>query len=301
MNVKRTEYNNSDKQYSEIMNFLSEVEKTDSELFWDTGRMIFWRHAIHGKKNEGDVFFAENVKLWVENGRVIGLCISEYGRDDMFVIVLPSHTEIYDDMFDWIESTWGKDKECIEMDVSENDADKIKLLEKHGYQLKMHYENLRTYDMKTIDLSYKLEDGFTIQAFYENMNFESRVEVVKSAFENNQYSKENLLGLHSSEDYVKDLDLCVVSPKGQIAAYCIGWKDKNSEHSGYIEPVGTHKDFRKRGFASAIIKECFARMKAMGMDTVVVASRAEPNISNFLYDSLKPIAIKRILKYTKAK
>ena len=52
--------------------------------------------------------------------------------------------------------------------------------------------------------------------------------------------------------------------------------------------------------ASAAIKECFRRMKANGIRTVEIASRAEPNISNFLYDSLHPQTKREVHKYARA-
>ncbi len=58
--------------------------------------------------------------------------------------------------------------------------------------------------------------------------------------------------------------------------------------------------YRRRGFASAVIKECFRRMKANGIRTVEIASRAEPDVSNYLYDSLHPRTKREVYKYAKA-
>ena len=64
--------------------------------------------------------------------------------------------------------------------------------------------------------------------------------------------------------------------------------------AGYIEPVGTHQAYLRRGFAKAVIRECFARMKANGIRTVEIASRAEPAVANFLHDSLSPRRCSRL-------
>ena len=48
------------------------------------------------------------------------------------------------------------------------------------------------------------------------------------------------------------------------------------EHAGYVEPVGTSGAYRGRGLAKAVVKECFARLKANGVTTVEIASDAEP-------------------------
>jgi hypothetical protein len=48
-----------------------------------------------------------------------------------------------------------------------------------------------------------------------------------------------------------------------------------------------------------VIKECFRRLKANGIKTVEIASRAEPNVSNYLYDSLGPMNKRDVDTYIK--
>jgi ribosomal protein S18 acetylase RimI-like enzyme len=88
-------------------------------------------------------------------------------------------------------------------------------------------------------------------------------------------------------------------PDKQHVAYCIGWHDNAKEYTGYIEPVGTHAAYQQQGFAKAVIKECFRRMKANGITTVEIASRAEPALANFLYDSLSPYMRRDVHKHAK--
>ena len=162
-----------------------------------------------------------------------------------------------------------------------------------------HFENKRTYDLEQIDLDYTLEEGFTIQKFSESLDFAGRVALVQSAFNNSGYTEDKLKGLMASPDYIDEYNLSVVSPDKQQVAYCVGWHDRAKDHCGYIEPVGTHAAYRQRGFAKAINKECFARMKANGITTVEIASRAEPAVANFLYDSLSPQTKREVHKYGK--
>ena len=103
----------------------------------------------------------------------------------------------------------------------------------------------------------------------------------------------------ASPDYIDAYHLSVVSPDGQHVAYCLGWHDGAKERAGYVEPVGTHAAYRRRGFATAIIKACFSRMKADGIQSVEIASHAEPDISNYLYDALAPHTRREVHKYCK--
>lgn len=300
MDTRDMAYTNSDEEYHEICDYLDVLSTRDPFMYWESGRMNFWRHGVHGNKEPHDHFFSDNVHVWrAEDHTIVGLFISEYGKNDFFIEVQPEFHGLYPDIFRWIDTHWANTRTEIEIDVFSGNTKKIHRLEALGFQFKCHYENLRTYDLEHIDLAYSLDDGFLIQAFSESPDYESRVALVQSAFENPTYAESNLKGLISSPDYIGEYNLSVISPEKKHVAYCIGWHECAKEHAGYIEPVGTHAAYRRRGFAKAVIKECFARMKAHGIRFVDIASRAEPAIANYLYDSLHPQAKKEVHKYAK--
>lgn len=300
-NVRDAVYTNTDEEYQEICDFLNTLSTQDPCMHWESGRMNFWRYNVHADKDPDGPFFRENVHVWrAEDGAMVALFISEYGGDDFFIEVMPEYREVYPDIFRWIDEVWATKRTKVEVDIYGDDEEKIWRLEAQGYQFKCHFENKRTYDLDALDLDYTLEDGFIVQAFSESLNYASRVALVQSAFDNPGYTEANLRGLMSSPDYIDAYNLVVVSPEGEHVAYCVGWHEHAVDHAGYVEPVGTHAAYRRRGFASAVIKECFRRMKANGIRTVEIASRAEPNISNFLYDSLHPRTKREVHKYAKA-
>lgn len=297
MNISSAAYRNTDKEYREICNFLNNLSAKDPFMMWESGRMNFWRYNVHANKDPLDPFFEDNVYIWRDGGMVIGLCISEYGRNDLFMEVLPEYLDIYPDIFHWVENIWAHTRKFVDIDVFGDDTQKISRLKAHGFSFLRHFENKRIYDLRQIDLGYHLESGFTIQTFSELPDYAGKVALVQSAFENPNYSEKNLKGLISSPDYMEEYDLMVVTPDRQPVAYCVGWQEQAREHCGYIEPVGTHAGYRQRGFAKAVIRECFARMKANGIQIVEIASSAEPDISNILYDSLSPQTKREVHKY----
>lgn len=269
-------------------------------MHWESGRMNYWRYTIHADKDPQDPFFHDNVHLWRNDARaLVALCISEYGKNDLFVEVMPAYQHIYPNIFAWMEQIWAVNRAAIEIDVFSDDTQTIQRLEAEGFSFLCHFENKRVYDLDVVDLDYTLETGFTIQPFSETLDFAGRVALVRSAFDTPNYTKANLEGLMASPDYIDEYNLSVVSPTGQQVAYCIGWHEHSKENAGYIEPVGTHAAYRRRGFAKAINRECFQRMKANGIKSVEIASRAEPNVSNFLYDALGPTSKREVHKYGK--
>jgi ribosomal protein S18 acetylase RimI-like enzyme len=101
----------------------------------------------------------------------------------------------------------------------------------------------------------------------------------------------------ASPDYIDEDHLMVVTPDKQPVAYCVGWYDQAKPDTGYIEPVGTHAQFRQRGFAKAIIRDCFKRMMAHGIKFTEIASPAEPNVATYHYDALSPMSRREVHRY----
>jgi predicted N-acetyltransferase YhbS len=61
----------------------------------------------------------------------------------------------------------------------------------------------------------------------------------------------------------KDLDLFVVAPNGEYAAFCTVWMDEQNGY-GNFEPVGTHVEYQRMGLGRALLMEGFHRMAEYG-------------------------------------
>ena len=301
MTTQGNPYRNTNEEYREICAFLNNLSTLDPHMLWESGRMSIWRHTLHAAKPQDDSFFRDNARVWrTETNEVVGLCISEYGRDDLFIEVHPDWHSIYPDILDWVESVWSATRGEVHVHLFADDEAKISHLKARGFAFAAHTENKRTYDLGSISLDYLLEAGFEIQTLAEFGDLEARVALVQSAFDNPSYTIDRVQGMVASPEYRGEYDLMAIAPDGQPAAYCVGWHEGAREGNGFIEPVGTHADFRRRGFATAVIKECFARLKKDGIHTVEIASGAEPNPSNFLYESLSPATKREVHSYGKA-
>jgi GNAT superfamily N-acetyltransferase len=63
--------------------------------------------------------------------------------------------------------------------------------------------------------------------------------------------------------YRKDLDLLILGPNDEVAAYALFWADPVTG-VGLVEPVRTEAEFQGRGLASALIDEGGRRLEAVG-------------------------------------
>jgi ribosomal protein S18 acetylase RimI-like enzyme len=299
--IVASDYSNTEREYLEVCDFLDVLSVESSGSLWDSGRMNFWRHSVHADKDPNGPFFVRNAHLWRDgNGEIVALCISEYGKNDLFIEVMPDRVALYPRILEWIDRVWAAERGTTEIDVFADDRAKISHLETAGYVFRKHSENKRTFDLGRIPLDYRLEEGFAIRTLEETEDFDGRVALVRNAFDNPNYTLGKLRGLTESPDHVSDWDLMVISDDGIPVAYCCGWRERATPDRGHIEPVGTHNDYRRRGFAQAVIRECFARMRGAGIRTAEIAARADGEAANGLYESLSPSSRREVYQFAKS-
>jgi ribosomal protein S18 acetylase RimI-like enzyme len=298
MKITDSSFTNSNTDYDLIKELLLEIENhPDMDNRWDPGSMDWWRYNYHAEK--GIDFFQANAHYWkTETDQVVGLFISEFGNDDFFIVVHPNFWTLFPEVLHWGLEFWARGKSKISTAVYTYDQQKIAWLMDASFYEDGHEANVRTYRLQHYDFSYDLKPDFKLLTFSEYGNYESRVKLVHNAFNNPSYSEARLRSLQSSPTYQAELDLVIVNSQGESVAYCMGWVEEHDHRSGYIEPMGVHTDYRRNGLGTALAKECFKRLGNMGVESVTIASHAEPNVSNFLYESLIPTSIKRAYRYS---
>jgi ribosomal protein S18 acetylase RimI-like enzyme len=92
---------------------------------------------------------------------------------------------------------------------------------------------------------------------------------------------------HTGPIYHPACDLCVMAPDGQLVAGCEALIDAWNAAAD-IERVCTHSAFRRRGFARAVIQECLARLRAMGLRRAYITGYSPAALA--LYGSLGHVA-----------
>ena len=219
--MKITDYSftNNDTEYNLIKELLREVEiYPDMDNNWNPGRMDYWRYNAHAEK--GVDFFQANAHYWkTEMNQVVGLFISEYGKDDFFIVVHPSFWPLFSEVLKWGLEFWARGKSKISTAVFTAGQHKIEQLIAAGFYEDGHEENVRTYPLGQYDFSYDLPPGFKLQRFSDYGNYASRVKLAQNAFNNPTYSEARYRSLQSSPSYQAELDLVIVNPQGESVAY----------------------------------------------------------------------------------
>jgi len=98
--------------------------------------------------------------------------------------------------------------------------------------------------------------------------------------------------------YIKEHEIFVIAPGGDVAAYCIIWTDQMAK-VGHFEPVGTHPDYQRRGLGKCLLYEGLRRLKSEGMNEADVCTNYDNSAAISLYESVGFQKNKRLLTYKK--
>ena len=288
MKARHRKYSGYEKDYFDMRNLLIEsYGKYEKPLNWLIGRLDNWRFAAFTARIRTEPYFYQrNAHLWRnDDGGLIGFFISENGKEYFELQVHPDYRFIEEDMLQWVFDDWSKGKNEIVTNIYVHDTSRAKLLEKFsfdclgvvGVDYRYHLENY----VDNVDI----EGNFRIASFSESYDVESRSESERLTVGRDTLDREWFETKTIAPGYSSDWDLAVVSPDGQVAAFCVAWLDEENSVAE-IDPVGTHPDYRKKGLAKALLTSCFVRLNRHGIKKAQIQGFSEP--AKNLYSSLMP-------------
>ena len=216
------------------------------------------------------------IAVWEDgSGSVVGVAHTEHPRPgDAFLERHPEHLYLLEEMLDYAEANLADgDSGAVRLFVYEHDRDLLSLLKERGYRKD---EKDRDYDQELIidEVPMRhLPDGYSLTSMADNNDLEARGRAFGLGF--NHPEPMHWAPVHVYEelqrapDYRKEHDLCIVSPDGEIASFCVVWYDEHNR-MGSLEPVGTVPAHRGLGLAREVIYEGVRRLSALGAEKVVV-------------------------------
>jgi GNAT superfamily N-acetyltransferase len=283
--IRDCDYTFSDAEFEEMWQLLIDSYAiTGKPHNWPFAEFENWLYASWDEPPE---YFIGRVHLWRNRaGELIGFC--NLYRTTTFLQVHPEYRSVEAAMLDWAECNWGGEKARIETRAYQYDAERKELLARRGYEDSGAGANVHAYDVSRPYPALDLPPGFRIESLAENGNIDDLIATERATFNSDYLDRNWFEGKSSAPSYSSDWSLSVISSEGQHVAFALVWVDDQNKVA-QIDPVGTHPDFRRRGFAKALLSECFRLLHAAGIRRAYIESAPEPSISNRLYDSLQPV------------
>jgi mycothiol synthase len=254
----------------------------------------------------------QRVYLWEKGytgGPIIGwsLFSPRFRAFDVFVHPAERNSRQAWHMLTWTEERMSEmaraqgSQDLRTMWVSEGDSELIAHLERRGLWRSEDYLLCMARPLDDVIPAPRLPEGYGVRHVAGEREVSQRAAASYAAFGSGKpfelYCRDYLRFMRSPV-YPPDLDLVVVTPNGQFAAFCICWlEDVNKV--GLFEPVGTHPDWQGQGLGKAVLCEGLRRMKERGMTTANVCVEHDNRAARRLYESVGFDVVRKIHTYVK--
>ena len=125
-----------------------------------------------------------------------------------------------------------------------------------------------------------LPPGFHIHPVAGEGDVDGLVALHRAAFGTEKMTVEQRLAMMQDPGYEPELDLVVVAPDGQFAAYCMctisrEQNERTGRNEGYTDPIATHPDYQRRGLARALLLTGFRKLKQRGIEIALLGTSSE--------------------------
>ena len=237
-----------------------------------------WEYALfHSLFDESSV---DRIGIWEDEGRVVGVATYEMRLGEAFFHVHPKYEHLKPEMLSYAEKhLTGVDddgKRYLKAFVNDFDTAFEEAVTSRGYRKEpTSHRPLSQFDIPFPFPPIHLPEGFQVKSLAEENDLRKIHRVLHRGFNHpGEPPEEGLAGrkrIQSAPHFRKDLTIVVRAPTGDFVSYCGMWYDTVNRF-GYVEPVATDPDYRRRGLGSAAVLESIRRCGEQGATVAYVGS-----------------------------
>ena len=247
------------------------------------GDLDWWRALLP----EPDTFLP-TIPLWFAGDTLAGFLWPRPGNGEIFLH--PHHRAAEPQMLAYAEQhlrtpATAADPAVLTLVSLESDTRRNELLAAHGFVRTDGFLASHIFDLGKPIPTPRLPAGFAFRDMAGGLStaeLEARVNVHRAAFHPSKVTAATYNAARSSASFRPDLDLVVVAPNGDFAAYCTIWFEPENR-VGLYEPVGCHPDYQRRGLGKAALHEGLHRLRELGAVRAHVGSWQDNSAGALLY------------------
>ncbi len=272
---------------------------------WCLGRFVDWKYGLYENKTARPGFCERNAEVWFDAfDEVAGFAISESGDAGLAILLAPGYRFLFGELLDWSLANWDERGPRFTIEITERQMPEMTVLEHHGFRRGAVFYTQRFDPAREPVRQFPLEPGFVIVDMRSHGDYRGQRILRDNAFIGITPTEEVLqrhLDFYNYSQagpiYHGETDLCVMAPDGQLVAGCEALIDAANVEAD-IERVCTHSDFRRRGFARAVIQECLKRLRDYGLRNAYITGYDPEAIA--LYRSLGATKERQSFVYERA-
>lgn len=259
---------------------------------WPLGRLVDWKYGLYDNKQAVADFCDQNAHLWFDAfGDLIGFVVSEGGDASFAILLADGYRFLFDELLTWALDAWGDREGTTQVEVTEHQDLEIKALARRGFRRHATFYTRRFDLTRAPEGRSPLAEGFTMVDMQAHPDYAGQRRLRDNAFDGRndlpQEAIERELEFYNHSQkgpiYHAQVDLCVMAADGQLVSGCEALLDARNA-SADLERICTHSEYRRRGFARAVIEACMDRLREMGYRTAYITGYSPGAIA--LYGSL---------------
>ncbi|WP_163513522.1 GNAT family N-acetyltransferase [Fodinicola acaciae] len=208
-------------------------------------------------------------RLWFAGDRVVAWGWVSLSGSQLTWQVHPDRLELLPEILDWYDEVAGETERRVIVQSADENA--LASVTKHGYAFDADDESWTQANVRELtDLPDPvLPPGFRFRTADE-VSVADAVEAHRGAWDRSQLTESDFQRVRQTWPYRGDLHVLVEALDGTLVASAIAWLDEENRIAEF-EPVGTHRDFRRRGLGTALQLYGMRQAKAAGATRMMVA------------------------------
>ena len=246
-------------------------------------------HIYNGNKHYNPV---DLMTIWEDDRGVAAWLLADPGHKSFDAQVRPD-LRGHDLECEVLEMAYGSttelmrrydiESDCVFADAFRGDTARVQLLTALGWEADDELPYVLNHTEINSVAVPALPDGFSFQSAHSVADAAALAEVHNASF-GPIWTPALYRKVMESPGYEPERELVIQAPDGVFAAFTVTWYD-HLNHTGLFEPLGTHRDYRRRGFGRAIIRYGMQKMAAAGMRFATVAHFGQNEAARGLYQA----------------
>ncbi len=223
---------------------------------------------------------ADKIGLWEDGGRIVGVAAYEMRLGEAFFNTHPDYAHLKHEMLTYAEdhlSARGEDgKRRLKAYVNDFDSTFEEVVVARGYT--KHPDSHRPLSQFVIPSPFppiSVPEGFTLTSLADNNDLRKCDRCLHRGFNHSgEPPTDGIEGrkkMQSGPHYRTDLTIVAEAPSGDFVSFSGLWLDA-ANRFGYVEPVATDPDYRRRGLGRACVLEGIRRCGELGATVAYVGT-----------------------------
>ena len=220
------------------------------------------------------------IGIWERAGEIVAVVTYELHLGEAFFHVRPDSTHLKPEMLAYAEQnlTAIDDNGNRHLNAFMNDFDLAfeQVVDARGYHKDPRgHRPMSTFQITSSLPAIALPDGFRLRSLADENDLRKIGRVLHRGFDHpGDPPEDGIQGsrrMQSGPNFRKDLTIVVEAPTGEFVSYCGMWYDPVNRY-GYVEPVATDPEYRRRGFGRAAVLEGIRRCGKLGATVAYVTT-----------------------------